>query len=329
MKVNFISESEFLGAKDHGVHTAYLNLARELQRDGVTLEKNSFGASTVTHINTIGPFALYKLLLSHPNVTSAHVIPDSFVGSLKFAEKWKKLAEIYLKFFYNQSDMVLAVSPMVKTQLEKMGVKKRIEILPNTVNEESFHPDESLRTKGREFLQLPDKKFVAVGVGQIQPRKGIADFIEVAKNLPDVQFIWIGGKPFKSLTEDVQVDLSKLPANVKIVGPVEYVTMPQLYNAADVFFFPSYQENAPMAIIEAAACGLPLVLRRLPEYRTLYHDDYLACGSVQEFARTIQELKENRRFYEKQLKKSIEFAQKFSSREIGKKLIHYYTLVAK
>ncbi|STY44477.1 Uncharacterised protein [Listeria grayi] len=41
---------------------------------------------------------------------------------------------------------------------------------------------------------------MVLGSGQVQHRKGVMDFIETAKQLPDVQFIWAGGFSFGMIT---------------------------------------------------------------------------------------------------------------------------------
>ncbi|WP_367301730.1 hypothetical protein [Listeria fleischmannii] len=52
----------------------------------------------------------------------------------------------------------------------------------------------------RKKYQIPLDKFVVLGVGQVQHRKGVLDFIEVAKSLPDIQFVWAGGFSFGKIT---------------------------------------------------------------------------------------------------------------------------------
>src|SRR5207253_2698607 len=99
------------------------------------------------------------------------------------------------------------VSPMVKQKLIALGVTKRIEIFPNPIDTDSFRPDRELRTRGRTLLGLSDKQFVIMGSGQVQPRKGISDFIKLAQMLPEFEFVWVGGKPFKNITaNDAEMD---------------------------------------------------------------------------------------------------------------------------
>jgi len=326
MKVNVISESEFF-PKGHGVHTAYLNHVAMLKKLNIEVITNSLKKADVVHIETIGPFGLYKLLSSPKTVVSAHVIPASFEGSLAGTKYWLGSAKKYLRFFYNRANLVLAVAPKVKTELEKIGVQQRIEILPNVIDTIMFRNDEKLRMLGRERFGLNKDNEVVLGVGQVQPRKGIEDFIKIAQQLPEFTFIWVGNQPFGALTtqsEELQRLLKSPPKNFVSAGGVPYSRMPQVYNTADIFLFPSYQENASMSIIEAASCGLPLVLRDLEEYRLLYKKGYLAGRKNIEFKKHIQNLFSNKHLFEEQRKESLKLAQKFSYEALGNKLLKYY-----
>ena len=326
MKINLISESEFF-PKGHGVHTAYLNHVAMLKKLNIEVVTNSLKKADVVHIETIGPLGLYKLLTSKKTVVSAHVIPASFEGSLIGATYWLGAAKSYLRFFYNKASLVLAVGPKVKTQLNEIGVTQKIEIFPNAIDTIMFRNDEKLRILGRKHFGLNKDNKVVLSVGQVQIRKGIEDFIKIAQQLPKFTFIWVGNKPFKMLTaksEELQQLLKSPPKNFILAGGVPYLRMPQVYNAADIFFLPSYQENASMAIIEAASCGLPLVLRDLAEYQLLYKEGYLNCSNNKEFKENIQGLFSDKKLFEKQSKASLLLAQKFSFEALGNKLLQYY-----
>ncbi len=326
MKVNIISESEFF-PKGHGVHTAYLNHVAMLRKLNIEVVTNSLKKADVVHIETIGPLGLYKLLSSPRTVVSAHVIPASFEGSLAGAQYWLGVSKIYLRFFYNKADLVLAVAPKVKSELEKIGVRQRIEIFPNPINTLVFKRDAKLRILGRKRFGLNKDNRVILGVGQVQPRKDIEDFIKIAGQLPEFTFLWVGSKPFRGVTagsETFDQLLSTSPKNFILFGGVPYAEMPEIYNAADIFFLPSYQENASMAIIEAASCGLPLMLRNLEGYKSLYETGYMSSSNNGEFQAQILGLFSDKDLFEKQRKESLKLANKFSYEALGNKLISYY-----
>ncbi len=326
MKVNIISESEFL-SKDHGVHTAYLSSVVMAQRQGIDVVVNSLRSADLVHVHTIGPLGYYSLQSAKKSVISAHVVPESFVGSLKGTKYWLGMATRYLRHIYNQADLVFAVAPKVKEQLELIGVTSRIEVLPNPVNSLLFKPDRKLKESGRAILGISERQKVVMSVGQVQPRKGVTDFITMAKSFPDAIFIWVGGRPFKSFTATdtaLEEALQNPPPNFFLKGPFSYEQMPAVVNAGDIFFFPSYQENAPMSPLEAAACGLPLLLRDIPEYKLLYKTGYLGGSNTEQFTHELKKLLSDASYYKKWQEQAQNLAHQFSIDIVGAALIRYY-----
>jgi 1,2-diacylglycerol-3-alpha-glucose alpha-1,2-galactosyltransferase len=324
--INLISDTEY-SAKDHGVHTAYLNYAAMLEENNQKVVKNSFKKADVTSIHTAGPIGLFKLLTSKPTVVTAHIIPDSFVGSLIGVKYWYGLLKWYLTFFYSRANLVLAVSPKVENELIKMGVKSKIKLFPNPINTKIFKRDFEAQSREREKLGISKDDFVVLGAGQIQTRKGIADFIETARKLPNIKFVWIGGQPFKTITEvdkKLSEEIKKKPDNVLLPGVFGYNEMPAIYNTADVFMLPSFQENAPMAVIEAASCGLPVVLRDLPEYKMLYKNGFYIGAKDNDFTGVIKRLYEDKKYYNENVIEAKKLSLEFSFKTLGPLLIKNY-----
>ena len=326
MKVKLISESVFT-VKEHGVHTAFLATKKLLESQGVEVIVNSFDKADITHIHTIGPYSLAQLMRDEKTIVSAHVIPESFKDSLVLANYWKGGAESYLRFFYNKADMVLAVAPKVKDVLKKLGVVSKTQVFPNPIDLNSFKKDDEAREKIRAKHNFNQKDFIVVSVGQIQTRKGVMDFLETAKALPKIKFVWLGGKPFGKLTKvdkELEAKLKTPLQNALFLGSRPVEEMPDYLNMADVFFMPSYQENAPMAILEAGATSLPLVFRDLEEYKMLYGGGYL---TGENFTQIISNLQDDTSLREKYSEEALDLAKKFSFEILGPKLINLYEKV--
>ncbi len=331
MTINYISETEFF-PKDQGVHTAYLTTLTIARRLGYKILINSFQKSDIVHVQTIGFFSLFKLKTSKNTIVTAHLVPESFVGSLKGITYWFWFARLYLRYLYNSADLVLAVSPLVKKNLVNLGVETRIEVLPNPVDDTLFRKVKNLREIGRKKLNIPKEAFVLMCVGQVQPRKGVTDFMLLARKFKHLTFVWIGGKPFKSITaEDSKMNelLANPPNNFFLKGTFNYSEIPEIYNAADVFLFPSFQENAPMAVVEASSCRLPLVFRDNPEYKLLYGSGYIACTNIKDFEQAIRRLSTDKKYYDKYADESDNLASRFGLGCIGKELAEHYAVIAK
>jgi 1,2-diacylglycerol-3-alpha-glucose alpha-1,2-galactosyltransferase len=328
LKVNVVSESVY-GGQGQGVHTAFVDCVDILKKRGdVEVRVNSSEPCDVMHAHTFGPLYWWRKRKYRGRcLLSAHVVPASVEGSLLLWQVWLPLFTRYIRFAYNRADVVLAVAPAVKRTLEGIGVTSRMVVLTNPVNLQKFRPDPALREKGRGLLNLKPGDSVALCVGQIQPRKGVADFIRAAQANPQVQFVWGGGRPFSVLT-DAYGEMNRLmegkPANAHFPGLFPLEDMPAVYNAADLFFFPSFQENCALAIAEAAACGLPLLLRDLDDYRELYGPNFLAAKDSAGFDSQVGKFFGDASLVALYRGKAMEVAKRFDVELLGDKLVEAY-----
>lgn len=308
----------FVGSAN-GVWTAYRETVEALSSaNKVKLIDNSVDEQAdVVHFHSIGPVYIWnaRKKSSRATVVTAHVIPESLIGSLVGGELWKPIGTKYLRYVYNLADLVLAVSPFVKDKLSSIGVTSTIKVLPNCVDRDKFHPSSRQREDGRKSLNLGSEEEIVMAAGQLQPRKGLEDFIEVANHLPEINFVWIGG-PLYGLLSAERGKMSRIiensPKNVHFPGVMPYEKMSQYYNAADLFFLPSFQENFPFVILEAASCGLPIMLRDIPEYSAILGDSYLKGKNVKEFIEKIKVVfDQSNEISEDYRKKSLSIAQKY------------------
>lgn len=104
--------------------------------------------------------------------------------------------------------------------------------------------------------------------------------------------------------------------------------MPLAYNAADAFLFPSYQENCPLAPLEAAACGLPVVYRDLPEYRRLYKNEYLAAPDTPGFIKIVDQLRADPAYRARARELSTRVVRQFERDEVLAALEKLYAELA-
>ncbi len=327
--VNLVSETVG-GSKGHGVHTAFLQTRTALERAGVDVRVNAGAGCDIVHIETMGLRSLRLLLRTRERaVVTAHVVPESLVGSFMLAPLWLPIGAAYMRAFYSLADEVLAVSPEVVEGLERMQLDAPVRLVPNAIDVARFRPQPGWREEVRSRLGIADKAFVAICAGQIQPRKGIHDFVDAARSMPDVTFVWVGGMPFKRLTAhygDMVRTVAEAPSNCIFAGDMPYEEMPRYFAAADCLFFPSVQETFGLAIVEAASAGLPLLLRDLPTYRPLFGDAYLAADDG-DFTAKIAALRDDaslRAFY---AKRACDMAARFDTERHGALLLDAYASV--
>ncbi len=300
MKIVQVSESAFT-VKGHGVHTAFTELRDALiAREELEVFENKFTSADIVHIHTIGVYALFFMLFSKAKkVVSAHVVPESLRGSLIASNLWLPLATVYLRWFYNRADVVFAVSDSTKRELIGMGVTSRIEVVYNLIDTDKYISNDQDRADARTELGIDKNSWVVIGAGQVQPRKRVDSFIAAARALPDMKFIWVGGMPFGRLAADnsgMKNAVESAPENVTFTGVIDHEAVLKYYQSGNVFWLPSVQETFGLVIVEAAATGLPVMVRNIPDYKETFAD-YVLLKNETEFVPTLEELRKDKAFY--------------------------------
>ena len=328
MKIHVISETPFV-MKATGVHTAFIDHLELLkEKDDIEVVVNDEGTGDIIHGHTYGLYYLWKgRNYKGRRVFTAHVIPDSIKGSLPGWRFFMPFIRLGLKIVYSYADICIAISPMVEKAIIGSGARTRIVNIYNPVHAENWRRSEEKRKRGRKMLNLNENEFVVLGVGQLTGRKGVDDFLDVAEAIPEARFVWAGGRPFGGLTEGiVRIDerFRNAGNNVRNAGSFNLEDMPEIYAAADLMLFPSYQENCPLAPIEAAASGMPVIFRDIEEYQSLYENPYLKAGSREEFISLTKRMIADEEFYNDGLRISEELLVQFDKDIIRKKLIEIY-----
>jgi 1,2-diacylglycerol-3-alpha-glucose alpha-1,2-galactosyltransferase len=256
-----------------------------------------------------------------------HVIPDSIRGSLPLWRLLMPFIRWYFRRVYSYADVCIAISPMVEKAIRALKAKTRIVRIYNPIHADKYSPTPERRAQGRKLLGLSEDGFVILGVGQLEGRKGVEDFIDIAAAVPNATFVWVGGRPFGVMTEGIaklNKRISAVKEHVKFPGLFELSDMPYVYNSADLLLFTSYQENCPLVPIEAAAAGLPVIYRDIPEYRELYENPYLKVKDTAEFIELTKKMIADSSFREQGRNISKTILRQFAKDEIRKRLLALY-----
>jgi glycosyltransferase involved in cell wall biosynthesis len=130
--------------------------------------------------------------------------------------------------------------------------KATIEVIHNGIDTSVFTPEQPSFSGFKKFPELTNKKIV-LGVASIwDPRKGLNDFIELSKMLPDEFRIVLIGLNQKQMNE--------LPDGITGILRTESVQeLAGWYAHANVFVNPTWQDNFPTTNIESLACGTPVI----------------------------------------------------------------------
>ena len=333
IKLTMLSAAD--SVKGQGVGSAYTELMGLLERFG----KDDFeisvnrGArkSDVVHTHTIGLGSYLKMKFTHsPTVISVHFTPDMIRRSVRLPKLFMWIFVKYILRVYHSADYVHIVNPDLSDALAEYKFdKEKIRYIPNFVAKSRFFVmEEAERDKIRGKYGIKKDDFLCFASGQTRAGKGVADFVKVAEMLPDVRFIWAGGFSFGPMADgynDTKEMLENLPKNVNFIGVVPREEINGLLNAADLFFFPSYEELFPMSILEAASTHTPLLLRDLPEYKNILSGHFLVAVNNDEFADWIRKIREDDELYEKMKQKYREVSLRYSEERIYQIWKEFYT----
>lgn len=333
IKINVYAKG--LDIKGQGVGSAtieQIEMIKKIPSFDVVVNKRGKNKCDIRHIHTVQPSFYSKINKKRATICDVHFIPEKDDGSLKMPKLIFGLYRKYVLKFYRKCDEIIVVNPYFIDDLIKIGIsKERVTYIPNVVSKTRFHPiSEEERNKVREKYNLDKNAFVVLGVGQTQTRKGIQDFVNIAKENKDMTFIWAGGFTFGKITagyDEIKKMMDNPPENMKFLGIIDRKDMNDLYNACDVLFLPSYQELFPMTLLECINCDKPFLVRDLELYDKIFTKEYIKGTNNEEFISILKQLKDDPDFYLKAKNISIELAKYYSVENVTKLWEEYYSRI--
>ncbi|WP_155964458.1 glycosyltransferase family 4 protein [Streptococcus ruminantium] len=291
-----------------GVGSAYLeqvDLVKKGLSDRFEVTINQYKPAHITHYHTIDPlFFLTEFWFTRKgtSVGYVHMLPETVEQSLQLPRFAKKIFYKYMIAFYKKMDYLVTVNPYFIGELARYGIsREKVTYIPNFVSSQAFHPlTVQEKATNRAQYGFSTEDFLIVGVGQVQTRKGIFDFLKMAEHLPQYRFVWAGGFSFGKITdgyEELKKAVDNPPANVTFLGIVEREKMNAIYNLADVMILPSFEELFPMSILEAMCTHKPILLRDLEIYEDILFDFYRKADNLDGFVHEIEQLASQPDYY--------------------------------
>ncbi|MBU3851965.1 MAG: glycosyltransferase family 4 protein [Candidatus Paralactobacillus gallistercoris] len=333
LKIDMFSSADKVAGQ--GVGSAYLELLRLLRNylaNQFQVSINNFREQAdISHYHTIDPL-FYLSTFSKKRgrkIGYVHFLPETLEGSLNIPQPFRGIFYHYVISFYKRMDHLVVVNPSFIPKLVKYGIpENKITYIPNFVAQAEFYvQSDAYKQQFRQKLGIPADKFVVFGDGQVQERKGVDDFITLAKNNPDIEFIWAGGFSFGKMTdgyERFKKAMANPPANLHFPGIVKRAELVSYYNMADLFLLPSYDELFPMSVLEAFNCHTPVLLRDLDLYHAIIKGFYAPAQDVHEMDTIIHHLQHDPQALAQLRQASIKGAQTYSEQRLAKIWQQFY-----
>lgn len=217
----------------------------------------------------------------------------------------------------NYTSKVVCVSSKNKNESISLGLttEDKCGVFPNAIDNNLFHvSDQSVLKKS---LGIKDTDFVLAYVGWFINRKGSLRVAKAIEKLADdrIKIIFIGKGP-----EEPDCN------GIVFKGSLPHNEIPRYLNCADAFILPTLAEGCCNAVIEAMACGLPVISSdREFNWDVLNADNSIMINpeSVEDIAKAIAELRDNVIKRKKMSEEAIKTAEKLTIEERVRKIIEF------
>lgn len=307
-----------------GLLSSYKNQKVMLERMGIEFVEKWEDDCDILQINTPWLKSLFMMKkakrMGKPVVVWAHVTAEDIRGVFRFSSVFSPIMKWYLKYAYNQADLIFCPSEYTRKLIIAYGISgDKVVAQSNGVDLKKFYKSDEKREAGRKEYKL--SKIVVGTVALVIPRKGTHTFLALAKKLQDIDFIWVGKIYSGALVEALP---KEIPSNVQFTGYAQDILA--AFNSFDIFIFPSYEENQGMVILEAAAIGLPILVRDIPVYEgwLVHGENCLKAKTEEEFLKYTTELRDNKELREKLGKNALKLAEENSIETLSTKLQSTY-----
>lgn len=217
-------------------------------------------------------FDLIDVHWTYPDIVAGYLLArkagKKFIVTVRGHEalyqEERTLRRWLVAFFLRRADMVVTLSAELRDKVVGLGVDPdKVRIVLNGVDLSCFHPLDSVAC--RRQLGLPIDKKILLSVGRLTEGKGHQELIRIMPEISKMEgtelYIIGGVNPEDDFSQVLRTMISELKlSNVHLVDKVAHEMLPIWYNAANLFCLATKREGCPNALLEALACGTPVVV---------------------------------------------------------------------
>ena len=318
-----------------GLGKAIKHQQKALENEHIEYTLNPKDDYDILHINTYFPksYLLAKRAKKKGKkiVYHAHSTEEDFRDGFIFCRQIAPLFKKWLIKCYRLGDVIVTPTLYSKRLLEgyKGLENKKIYAISNGIEIEFFKKNKKLGEKFRQDYHIKKDEKVIIGIGLYIERKGIVDFVELAKRLPKYKFIWFGYSPLAAATKPVRDAVNTKLDNLLFAGYVEREVIREAMNGCDLYLFPTLEETEGIPIVEACACETDAIIRDIPIFDGWLEDgkNVYKAKDVDDFEKKIKD------FFSGKLpsvaKNAYKVAQERDLKYVGKQLHQVYDEVLK
>ncbi|MGV3050998.1 glycosyltransferase family 4 protein [Streptococcus hyovaginalis] len=279
-----------------GIGRAIKHQQKALEIAGIDYTMDPQDDYDIVHINTYGIKSWQllrrsqkagKRVIMHAHSTKED-FENSFIGSNMAAPLFKR----HLMRFYQAADYLITPTDYSKRLIQSYGITTPISAISNGIDLSRYQQSDSKEAIFRAHFNLKSSDKVVISAGLFFERKGILDFVKVAKLMPEVTFIWFGYINHYLIPSHIRkIVQGDHPQNVIFPGYIKGDIYEGAMTGANAFFFPSHEETEGIVVLEALASRQNVLLRDIPVYEGWIDESsaYLA-RDVPGFVRALEKI---------------------------------------
>lgn len=327
MKVLLYTEGEKMFSKS-GLGHAIKHQMKALSLENIEYTTNLKDDYDIIHLNFYGPKSYAEAKRAKKNgkkvVYHAHSTEEDFKNGFIFSKQISPAFKKWLIKCYSLGDVIVTPTPYSKRLLEGYGIKNKIYAISNGIELDKFKYDPKARKTFRERYHYSKDDKVVIGIGLYIERKGIVDFVKLAKRMPEYKFIWFG-RPYKGLVpRKINKAVKHAPSNIQFPGYVEPVMIKSAMCGANLYIFPTHEETEGIPIMEACACKCKALISDIGVFEGWLEDkkNVYKARSIDEFEDFARKIIEGK--LPDLTEEGYKLAQKYDVKIAGEKMIQVY-----
>lgn len=329
MKILIYNE-DYQTVKESGVGKAIDHQKKALELAGVSYTLNSKDDYDICHINTVFPksasFAKKAKKAGKKVIYHGHSTEEDFKNSFIFSNKIAPLFKKWLIHCYKMGDLILTPTDYSKKILESYNMDRKIEVVSNGIDLDFWKEDKKDKENFYQRYGLDKNKKSIISVGLFIERKGILDFVDLAKKLPQYEFVWFGELNLRLVPEKIRKAVKTDLNNLHFPGYVDQNLLREAYSGSDLYIFPTFEETEGIVLLEALSTKADIIIRDIEIYKNLKEGENIyKAKDKEEFYQKIKLILEGKLPSLKE--KAYLLAKEKSLENVGERLKKIYELV--